>query len=352
MKKWALVAPKKPLELIQEMTPEPKGTEVVVEISHCGVCHTDVHFWEGEFNLGHGKKVTLAERGTKLPLTLGHEIVGRIVAVGPDAKDAKVGDRRIVFPWIGCGHCSACKADDENMCPDQKSLGLFENGGFATHVLVPHPRYLVDLGDLDPALASTFACSGVTVLGAIKKLGRLDPDNPVLIIGAGGLGHAAIATLIAMDHRNIIIADIDETKRLSALGAGARAAVDASRGDVAAAIQEICGGPIYYAIDFVNNSETAAFTNRALGKGGIQVLVGIAGGELELSLNEIVFGARTIVGSNAGNVGDLKEVVALARSGKLKPIPISLLPIEDVNEALQRLKRGAVTGRLVLETPS
>jgi alcohol dehydrogenase, propanol-preferring len=226
---------------------------------------------------------------------------------------------------------------------------LSTHGGFATHVLVPHPRYLVDLGNLDPALASTFACSGITVLGAIKKLGNIDPESAVLIVGAGGLGHAAIATLIAMDHRNIIVADIDETKRQSALASGATAVVDANAEDVATKIKQIAGGPILYSIDFVNNTQTAAFANAALGKGGIQVLVGVAGGEMDLSLNEMIFGARTIVGTNAGNIDDLKEVVALAQLGKLKPIPINRMPIEKVNDAMQRLYAGAITGRIVLE---
>jgi alcohol dehydrogenase/propanol-preferring alcohol dehydrogenase len=349
MKMWALVEARKPLQAIEVATPQPKGTEVVVEISHCGVCHTDLHFWEGEFNLGHGKKVTLLERGTKLPMALGHEIVGHVAAVGPEAQDVEVGDHRIVYPWIGCGKCPACKSGNENMCADQMSLGLSTHGGFATHVLVPHPRYLIDLGNLDPALASTFACSGITVLGAIKKLGKVDPESPVLIVGAGGLGLAAIATLIAMDHRNIIVAEIDETKRQSALASGATAVVDANAEDVAAKIKQIAGGPILYSIDFVNNTKTAAFTNAALGKGGVQVLVGVAGGEMDLSLNEMIFGARTIVGTNAGNIDDLKEVVALAQSGKLKPIPINRMRIEKVNDAMQRLYAGAITGRIVLE---
>jgi alcohol dehydrogenase, propanol-preferring len=349
MKMWALVAPKKPLQLIETPAPQPKGAEVLVAISHCGVCHTDLHFWEGEFNLGHGKKVTLADRGTKLPMALGHEIVGRVVAIGDDVKDVKIGDRRIVYPWIGCGKCPACASGNENMCANQTSLGLSTNGGFATHVLVPHPRYLIDLGGVDPALASTFACSGITVLGAIKKLGPVHPDSAILIIGAGGLGHAAISTLKAMNHRNIIVADIDEAKRQSALIAGATAVVDARKDDVAAKIVEAAGGPLLYAIDFVNNTRTAAFADAALGKGGIQVLVGVAGGEMDLSLNKMVFGARTIMGTNAGNIDDLREVVALAKSGKLSPIPISRLPMGEVNEAMRRLNAGAVTGRIVLE---
>jgi alcohol dehydrogenase/propanol-preferring alcohol dehydrogenase len=346
---WALMAAREPLRALDVETPRPQGAEVLLKVSHCGVCHTDLHFWEGEFNLGRGKVMTLADRGTPLPMALGHEIVGRVVALGPDATGVKVGDRRIVFPWIGCGTCPRCKAGDENLCANQRSIGLARNGGFATHVLVPDARYLVDPGELDPALAGTYACSGVTVLGAIRKLGQVDPDSPVLIIGAGGLGHAAIARLGAMGHRNIVVAAISEAKRRAALEAGATAVVDSAAEDVVARIAEAAQGPLYHAIDFVNNTRTANFANDSLAKSGVLVLVGIAGGELELSLMRMVGGARSIIGSNAGNLQDLKDLVALARQGKLKPIPITRMPLEQANQALQALQAGGVTGRIVLE---
>ena len=108
---------------------------------------------------------------------------GKVAALGPDAIGVKVGDQRVIYPWIGCGKCARCRAGDENLCDNQSSLGLAVDGGFATHVVVPDSRYLFDLGDLDPALASTFACSGITALGAIKKFGRMDPESAALIIG-------------------------------------------------------------------------------------------------------------------------------------------------------------------------
>lgn len=349
MRMWALFAAREPLRAVDLENPSPQGAEVLVRVSHCGVCHTDLHFWEGEFNLGRGKVLTLADRGTKLPMALGHEIVGRVVAVGPEATGVAVGDRRIVFPWIGCGICPRCKAGDENLCANQRSIGLTRNGGFATHVLVPHSRYLVDPGGLDPALAGTYACSGITVLGAIRKLGKIEPDSPVLIIGAGGLGHAAIATLVAMGHRNIIVAEISEAKRRAALDAGASSVVDAAADDVVERIAQAAKGPLYHAIDFVNNTRTANFANDSLAKSGTLVLVGVAGGEMDLSLVRMVSGARSIIGSNAGNLQDLKDLVALASEGKLKPIPITRMPMEQANDALRTLQAGSVTGRIVLE---
>ncbi len=352
MRMWAVVTTGQPLQAIEVEDPDPKGAEVLLEVSHCGVCHSDLHFWKGEYNLGHGKILRIADRGVTLPRAPGHEVVGRVVAYGLEATGVKKGDRRIVYPWIGCGQCERCRAGEDNMCAKQASIGVVRNGGFASHVLVPHSRYLVDPGALDPAIAATLACSGITTLSAIRKLGTMDPDRAVLLIGAGGLGHAAIAMLIALGHRRIVVVDIDETKRRSALAAGATAVVDGMAEDVTAEIVKAAGGPVLYAMDFVNNTKTANVAFESLAKGGKLVLVGVAGGELDLSLASMVFLARSVIGQQTGTLQDLKDVVALAQSGKLKPIPIDHMQFDDANEALLRLKAGKVTGRLVLERPS
>jgi len=122
--------------------------------------------------------MNLKDRGLTLPIAMGHEIVGRVVKLGPDAKGVKLGDIRIVFPWLGCGTCAACLAEEDNMCLVPKSLGVYQHGGYATHVVAPHPRHLVDPGTIDPAVAATYACSGITVFSAIKKVMPLPPDEP------------------------------------------------------------------------------------------------------------------------------------------------------------------------------
>ena len=159
MRAWATTAYGEKLENIELPTPEPQGTEVLLEVTHCGVCHSDLHLWEGSFDLGRGRRVTMAQRGLQLPMVLGHEIVGRVVKLGPDAPPVDqggvaVGDVRIVYPWIGCGHCDRCRADEDNLCQVQTALGIARPGGYGTHVLAPHPRLLVDFGTLDPALAA------------------------------------------------------------------------------------------------------------------------------------------------------------------------------------------------------
>ncbi len=203
-------------------TPEPTGKQVLLEVTHCGVCHSDLHIWEGYYDIGGGKRMSLEDRGVKLPLAMGHEIVGRVVKLGPDATGVTVGDLRIVFPWVGCGHCDRCLAEEDNMCLEGKALGVFQNGGYATHVLAMEPRHLIDPGTVDPAVAATYACSGITVYSAIKKVMPMPPDLPIVLVGAGGLGLNAIAVLKAMGHRNIISVDVSEAKRRPRLRPGRR----------------------------------------------------------------------------------------------------------------------------------
>lgn len=349
MKIWGLVENRKPLRALEVEDPVPAGTEVIIAVSHCGICHSDLHFWEGEYNLGGGRIMKITDRGVTLPRAPGHEVLGTVVAVGPDAQGVKIGERRIVYPWIGCGTCDRCKAGEENICATMKPIGVITHGGMAAKVVVPHPRYLVDPGDIDPAVAATYACSGITVYGAIRKLDLRNPDSPVVLLGAGGLGFSAIAMLKAKGHNNIIVVDVDAGKRQPALDAGATAFVDGNAEDLGAELKRVAGGPLLYAIDFVNSDRTASAAFESLGKGGRLVLVGVAGGELNISLAGMIFLPRSIMGTAMGSIQDLKEVVALARSGKLKPIPIERMHIDQANEALMRLHDGKVTGRIVLE---
>ena len=148
-----------PLELREYENPQPKGDEVLVKITACGVCHSDLHLADGYFDLGDGKRITLADRGTKLPFTPGHEITGTVVALGENVKDIKIGDAGIVFPWIGCGKCAACLENNETLCEAPKYLGARLDGGYSDHIIVPHSKYIVSYGDMDPAQAAPYACS-------------------------------------------------------------------------------------------------------------------------------------------------------------------------------------------------
>jgi alcohol dehydrogenase/propanol-preferring alcohol dehydrogenase len=348
MQAWAVVENGAPLQKLEWPTPVPTGTQILLDVTHCGVCHSDLHVWEGRYDLGGGRIMNLKDRGVVLPLAMGHEIVGRVAALGPDATGVAIGDTRIVYPWVGCGHCAACLADEDNMCLTPKSIGIFQNGGYATHVVAPHPRHLVDPGTLDPALAATYACSGITVYSAIRKVMPLPPDEPLLLVGAGGLGLSALALLKAMGHRNSIVVDISPEKRTAALAAGAAQVVDGAAEGVVARIMAAAGGPVGAIIDFVNGTASAAAAFEALRKGGKLVQVGLFGGELRIPLPIMAMRALTIQGSYVGSVKDLRALVKLAQGGTLPGLPISEVPMAEADAALMRLRDGRVTGRIVL----
>ena len=348
MRAWAVVENGADLQELEWPTPEPTGTEVLLEVTHCGVCHSDLHIWEGYYDIGGGKRMSLKDRGVVLPLAMGHEIVGRVAKLGPDATGVSVGDVRIVFPWVGCGHCERCLAEEDNMCLQGRSLGVYQNGGYATHVVAPAPRHLVDPGVIDPALAATYACSGITVFSAIKKVMPLAPMEWVVLVGAGGLGLAAISILRAMGHGRIATVDISPEKRDAALAAGATKAIDGAASDVTAAILDACGGPVMAVIDLVNGTATARFAFGALSKGGKLIQVGLFGGELTLPLPIMAMRELTVRGSYVGNPKELRELVALAQGGKVAPTPVSTVPMPQANAALMRLRDGKVTGRVVL----
>jgi alcohol dehydrogenase/propanol-preferring alcohol dehydrogenase len=349
MRAWAVVENGAPLKEIELPTPEPKGTEVLVQVTHCGVCHSDLHIWEGYYDLGGGQKMSLKDRGVTLPLAMGHEIVGRVVKLGSEATGVKPGDLRIVYPWLGCGQCEKCLAEEDNMCTvAARSLGVYQNGGYGTHVLVPHPRHLVDPGNLDPALAATYACSGITVYSAIRKAMPVPPHEAIVLVGGGGLGMNAIAVLRALKHQNIIVVDVSAEKREAALKAGAHKVVDGSGEGVPKRIMEAAGGPVLAVIDLVNGTETARFAFAALRKGGKLIQVGLFGGELSLPLPLMAIRALTVQGSYVGNPKELRELVKLAQEGSLPALPVATVPQSGAYEALMRLRDGKVTGRLVL----
>ncbi|MDI3307217.1 MAG: alcohol dehydrogenase [Acetobacteraceae bacterium] len=350
MRAWAVVETGKPLQEIELPTPEPQGPQVLLEVTHAGVCHSDLHIWEGEYDLGSRGKMRLTDRGVVLPLAMGHEIVGRVVKLGPEAegKGIKVGDVRLVYPWVGCGKCDVCQRDEENMCLTPRSLGVYQNGGYATHVLATHWKHLVDISGLDPALAATYACSGVTVYSAINKLMPLSPDEPIVVVGAGGLGLNAIAVLKALGHRRICVVDVSEEKLKAAREEGATDTVLAKGEDTAKRIVEACGGPVAGVIDLVNGTQTARFAFDALRKGGKLVQVGLFGGELSIPLPLMPIRALTVQGSYVGNVKELRALVDIAKQGKLPPIPVTKEPLRNADAALNRLREGKVVGRIVL----
>jgi D-arabinose 1-dehydrogenase-like Zn-dependent alcohol dehydrogenase len=338
-----------PLQKREHETPKPAGTEVLLRLKYCGVCHSDVHIREGYFDMGGGKRFHMSERGMHPPITLGHEPFGTVVAAGPEARDAPIGQDRLVCPWTGCGTCVRCREGQDNHCMAPRWLGVQRPGGYSDHLLVPHPRYLVDASGIDPAWAATLACSGLTTYSAAARLAPIPKDEWVAVLGAGGLGLMAIGMLRAMGHERIVAVDIEPAKFPAARSAGAAATVDAKDPEAAKLLQQVAGGPLYGAIDLVNTTATASLALATLRKGGRLILVGLYGGEIPLSLVAVVQRALTIVGSNVGTVAELKAVVELARAGKLPRIPIEKRPLSEVSRTLDELKAGKIVGRVVAE---
>jgi len=335
----------KPLQKVLAETPKPQGSEVLVRITRAGVCHSDLHIWDGYFDLGGGKRFYVKERGCIPPFTLGHEPFGVVEALGPKARGARVGQKRIVYPWIGCGKCAVCKAGQDNYCVSgTRFLGVNRPGAYSTHVLIPDPKYLVDASGIDDAFAATLACSAVTAYSAAKKLPPLAKGDAVAVLGCGGLGLIGISILKAQGLRNIIGCDIDDAKLEIAKKLGAAATINTRDPHAAQRIQGIAG-----AIDFVGSQTTAALGIAALRKGGRYVICGLYGGELVHPLPPIAQRAIGIVGSYVGSLQELKEVVALARKGKIKAAPVETRPASEANAALEDLKAGRVLGRIVLD---
>jgi D-arabinose 1-dehydrogenase-like Zn-dependent alcohol dehydrogenase len=336
----------KPLQKAIRDTPAPTGTEVLVKLKYCGVCHSDVHIRDGYFDMGGGKKFHMADRGMKLPITMGHEPYGTVLSAGPEAGPVPVGEDRLVFPWTGCGKCARCLAGDDNLCPTPQYIGIQRSGGYADHVLVPHPRYLVDATGVDPSFAPILACSGLTTYSAVNKLKPFTPEDWIVVMGAGGLGLMAVSMLSAMGHTRIVSCDIDPAKFAAARAAGAAETFNPADADTPAKLQALPGGVIG-AVDLVGATQTAQVAMGALRKGGRYVIVGLYGGEIQLSMVGTVQRAMTVQGSYVGNVAELREVVALAKSGKLKPIPIETRPASEISRTLDELKAGQVVGRVV-----
>ena len=348
MKQMAITGWGEPLGLVEAPTPQPQGAEVLVRTEVCGVCHSDVHVWEGYFDFGAKGRVRFADRGAKLPFALGHEIVGTVVAAGPDATGVEIGKSYIVYPWIGCGSCAACLRGDELMCAQSRSLGIRCDGGYGDHVLVPHARYLVAYDGLPRELACTYACSGITAYSALKKAMPLADNDWLCIIGAGGVGGSAIEMVRALTGAKLLVADIDPGKRAAALAAGATAVVDAGAADVVKQIVEITGGGAAAVVDFVGSGETFSLSVDISRRGGRIVLVGLFGGSTTIAPLAIATKLLTIMASYVGTLDDLKEIVQLARDGRLAPIAIHPRPLGEATDALEALKRGGVKGRMVL----
>jgi alcohol dehydrogenase/propanol-preferring alcohol dehydrogenase len=318
--------------------PQPQGREVIVRIGSCGVCHSDVHLHDGFFDLGAGQRLDMT-RALQPPRALGHEIAGTVVAVGP----------RVVFPWIGCGSCSLCADGREHLCNRPQTLGIQRDGGFSSHVVVPDAKYLVDYGTLAEEQACTYACSGLTAYSALKKVGQIGPQDPLLIIGAGGVGLSGIRLARQMFGVAPIVVELDESKWAVAREAGAGELINPAAEGALKALIKSTGGGVAAAIDFVGADSSFNFGFSALRKAGKLVCVGLFGGATPLTPAMVSMKAVSVEGSYVGSLQEMQELMAIARTGVLPDLPLTTQPLSSVTQALEDLRAGRIRGRTILK---
>jgi D-arabinose 1-dehydrogenase-like Zn-dependent alcohol dehydrogenase len=349
LRRQSLVAYGAPLcETVVEC-PQPRGSEVLVRVARCGVCHSDLHMQDGYFKLAGDKNLDITA-GRALPFTLGHEIAGVIAGAGPDVSadaGAAPGREVAVYPWIGCGACPACRHGEENLCAAPRHLGIAVDGGYATHVMVPHPRYLLDYAPLAPGLAGALMCSGLTAYAALKRLKDRAARGPVLLVGLGGVGMMGLALARTMFAAAPLVADIDAAKREAALAAGAAAAFDPADPGARKAVVAATGG-VHGVCDFVGSESSLAFSTGVLARGGKVVVTGLLGGSYATAAAMFALRAMTIEGVLTGTLAEAEELMALARAGQAPSVPIAERDLREAQAALDDLRAGRVVGRVVL----
>jgi propanol-preferring alcohol dehydrogenase len=285
----------------------------------------------------------------ELPLTLGHEIAGRIDAIGAEAaaplRDAGLapGDPVAVFGGWGCGACADCRDGDEQRCPTGRSPGFQEDGGYAEAVLVPHPRHLVAIGDLDPVRAAPLADAGATPYRAVRRAAPwLHAGARCVVIGLGGLGQFTLQYLRRAAAGRLVGVDPDPTKALRATALGADAVVpdlDPS------ALRDALGGEAHVVFDLVGTDETLAGAGPVVAADGLLMLVGEGGGRARFGFSAPL--ESWVTTTAWASPADLRAVVSLARQGAVE-WEVEPVPLREANAALERVERGDVRGRIVL----
>ncbi len=326
-----------PLRVEERPLPVPSGTQVRVAVAGCGVCHTDLHIARG------------AMTRVELPLTLGHEIAGYIDAAGPEAAPLlhaaglATGDAVLVFGGWGCGACAECRSGEEQRCPTGRSPGFQADGGYAEAVLVPHPRHLIAIGDLDPVRAAPLADAGATPYRAVRRAGPwLRPGARCVVIGLGGLGQFALQYLRRSGVGRLVGVDPDPAAVSRAQTHGA----DAVHADLdAVAIREALGGDAHAVFDMVGTDDTLEGAGALVAPDGLLMLVGEGGGHARFGFDAAL--ESWVTTTAWASPADLRAVVSLARQGALDWM-VEPAPLRDANRALERLADGGGGGRIVL----
>ena len=339
MRAHQLVATQQPAELREVPTPEPGPGEVLVKVGGAGLCHSDLHLMHWPLPVPE-------------PFTLGHETAGWVEAVGPGVTGVEIGEPVIVHGAWGCGRCRRCQADLEQYCEVTAAAGvagsgLGRDGGLADYVVVPAVRHLVPLGELDPRVWAPLDDAALTPYHALKRLLPLcTPDNWAMVQGVGGLGHAAVQLLKELTGVRVVAVDVADDKLTLAEDFGADATVRGDAPDASAQVRDVTGGQgIAAVIDCVGIDSTLQLAMQTVHPVSHIAVVGIGMGTLPVSYATVPF--ETVVSTTFwGSVTELRELVALARAGRLT-MHVEQVPLELVGEAYERLEAGHVRGRVV-----
>jgi NAD+-dependent secondary alcohol dehydrogenase Adh1 len=328
----------RPLELVERPEPEPSGPRsVVVRVGGAGVCATDLHAIDGQ----------MEPAGLTVPVVLGHENAGWVHAVGDDVTAAAVGDPVLLHPAWSCGLCVPCRRGQDVFCVRHEFTGLTRDGGFAEYVLVDE-RSIVPLpGGVEPAAVAPHADAGITAYHAVKRLvPRLEPGRTTAVIGVGGVGHIALQLVRVLGASKVVAIDTDERRRRLARELGADEVLG-EEADVASAARELTNGAgVDVVIDFVGSDATHAAALGMLARQGLYSIVGFGGTVAHPSV-AFVSGETAVTGNLVGNWIDLWEVLRLHAAGSVT-LRSETHPLDKVNEVLDKLREGEVTGRAVL----
>ena len=321
--------------------PEPELSsplDVIVKIGGAGVCRTDLHIIEGQWD---------AATGTPLPYTLGHENAGWVHEVGSAVTNISVGDTVILHPTPTCGLCRACRAGDDMHCVASTFPGLSTDGGMAEYLLTS-ARACVKLDpQTRPQDVAALADAGITAYHAVRKaIPLLYPGTTCVVIGAGGLGHIGIQCLAALTATKIIVVDRNADALKLAEQLGAHHSVVADGGQIAA-VSELTGGRgAEVVLDFVAEQGAEADGWAMTGRAGSYFVIGY-GGTLQIPTMDIISTERNIIGNIVGTYNELAELMALAQAGKVT-LHTRTYPLEDAQEAIAELDAGRVRGRAIL----
>jgi NAD+-dependent secondary alcohol dehydrogenase Adh1 len=312
--------------------------DVIVKIGGAGVCRTDLHIIEGQWD---------AAMGTPLPYILGHENAGWVHEVGSAVTNVAVGDTVILHPTPTCGLCRACRAGDDMHCENSSFPGLSTNGGMAEYLLTS-ARACVKL---DPATrpqdVAALADAGITAYHAVRKaIPLLYPGTTAVVMGAGGLGHIGIQCLAALTATDIVVVDRnpDALKLAEQLGADHTVVADGTQVD---AVKDLTNGKgAHVVLDFVAEQGAEMDAWNMTAEAGSYFVIGY-GGTLHIPTLDIISTERNIIGNIVGTYNDLAELMALAQDGKVT-LHTRTYPLTAAPEALADLDAGRVRGRAIL----